>query len=112
MTRQMRPAGGRRTVFTRALLLCAAIALLSTSTGTIGAATSGPVTPNYDLASQWTISKINKTVFDTGVTPHWLETGDRFWYSFDTRDGKRYFLVDPAKKSKTPLFDNAKLAAM
>src|SRR5205814_8855967 len=31
---------------------------------------------------------------------------------FDTRDGKRYFLVDPAKKSKTPLFDNAKLAAM
>src|SRR5262249_19898898 len=69
-------------------------------------------TPNYELASQWTTSKINKAVFDTGVTPHWLETSDRFWYSYETRDGKRYFLVDPIKKSKAPLFDNAKMAAM
>ena len=51
--------------------------------------------PNYELASQWTTEKINKVVFDVGVTPHWLETGDRFWYSYETRDGKRYFIVDP-----------------
>jgi dipeptidyl aminopeptidase/acylaminoacyl peptidase len=112
MTSQIRPAGRPRTVFTRALLLCVVIALLPMANTTIGAAGSGPVTPNYELASQWTTSKINKAVFDTGVTPHWLEASDRFWYSYDTRDGKRYFLVDPVKKSRTPLFDNAKLAAM
>src|SRR5262249_10546152 len=57
-------------------------------------------------------TKIGKAVFDTGVTPHWLETTDRFWYSFETRDGKRYFVVDPVKRTKAPLFDNAKMAAM
>ena len=114
MTSQIRSAGRPRTLFTRALLLSTAIALLPTANTTMGAAGDGDgaVTPNYKLASQWTTSKINKAVFDTSVTPHWLETGDRFWYSYDTRDGKRYFLVDPMKKSKAPLFDNAKLAAM
>src|SRR5262249_2321395 len=30
----------------------------------------------------------------------------------ETRDGKRYMVVDPLKKAKAPLFDNAKMAAM
>src|SRR5713226_5181685 len=111
MTSQIRPAARPRT-FTRALLLSTAIALLPMANTTmIGAANGAAATPNYELASQWTTSKINKAVFDTGVTPHWLETSDRFWYTFETREGKRYVLVDPAKKSRTPLFDNAKLAA-
>jgi dipeptidyl-peptidase-4 len=67
--------------------------------------------PNYELASQWTTEKINKVVFDLGVAPHWFEASDRFWYSYETRDGKRYFVVDAAKKSRAPLFDNAKVAA-
>ena len=28
---------------------------------------------NYDLASQWTGTKVGKYVFSTSVTPHWLE---------------------------------------
>ena len=111
MTSQIRSAGRPRTLFARALLLSVATALVLTANTTIGVASDGPVTPNYELASQWTTSRINKAVFDTSITPHWLETSDRFWYTFETRDGKRYFLVDPLKKSKTPLFDNAKLAA-
>lgn len=67
---------------------------------------------NYELASRWTIAKVNKLVFDTSVAPHWLESGDRFWYSYETSQGKRWWIVDPAKKSKTPLFDNAKMAAL
>ena len=39
------------------------------------------------------------------------EKSDRFWYTFQTRDGRRFFLVDPLKKSKAPLFDHAKMAA-
>src|SRR5260370_27295174 len=112
MISQIRPVTRART-FTRVLLFSAAIALLRMAgTTTIGAANGAAAMPNYELASQWTTSKINKAVFDTGVTPHWLETSDRFWYSYETRDGKRYVLVDPIKKSKTPLFDHAKLAAM
>ena len=67
---------------------------------------------NYDLASRWTTAKVNKLVFDTSVTPHWLETGERFWYSYETSQGKKWWMVDPAKKSKTLLFDNAKMAAL
>ena len=66
---------------------------------------------NYDLASRWTPAKVGKLVFDTAVTPHWLETGDRFWYSYETGQGKKWFLVDPAARTKRPLFDNARMAA-
>src|SRR5436190_17718012 len=67
---------------------------------------------NYELASRWTAQKVSKMVFDTAVTPHWLETSDRFWYSYETSQGKRFYLVDPAKKTKNPVFDNARMAAM
>ena len=66
---------------------------------------------NYELAQRWTTAKITKLVFDTQVTPHWLE-GDRFWYSYETSQGRRFLLVDPAKKTKTPIFDVSKMAAM
>ena len=68
--------------------------------------------PNYDLASRWTTAKVTKLVFDTSVTPHWLESGERFWYSYETSQGKKWWMVDPTKKARTPLFDNAKMAAL
>jgi dipeptidyl-peptidase 4 len=55
---------------------------------------------------------VGKLVFDTSVTPHWLATGDRFWYSYETSSGRSFYIVDPVKKTKAPLFDNAKMAAM
>ena len=67
--------------------------------------------PNYDLASRWTSAKVGKYVFSTAVTPHWLEFSDRFWYSYETPAGEKWWMVDPLKKTKTPLWDNAKLAA-
>src|SRR5437762_10338542 len=101
----------------RVLALIALAALLPVASIDLRAAgDEGRQAPNYELASQWTLPKINKLIFDTQVTPHWLEFSDRFWYSYETRDGKRYFLVDPSKAAtksvKAPLFDNAKLAAM
>src|SRR6187397_1705323 len=66
---------------------------------------------NYDLASRWTSAKVGKYVFSTAVTPHWLEFSDRFWYDYETPAGRRWTIVDPIKKTKTPLFDNAKMAA-
>ncbi len=67
---------------------------------------------NYELAQHWTAPKVGKLVFDTSVTPHWLDNGDRFWYSYETSSGRSFYLVDPVKKTKAPLFDNAKIAAM
>jgi dipeptidyl aminopeptidase/acylaminoacyl peptidase len=94
-------------------LLCATLVALLPAAGMDLQAENRPVQePNYELASRWTSSKVGKLVFDTGVTPHWLELSDRFWYSYETRDGKRYFIVDPPKRSKAPLFDNARMAAM
>jgi hypothetical protein len=66
--------------------------------------------PNYDLASQWVSAKIGKLIFDTSVAPHWLEFSDRFWYTFENPAGRKWWMVDPVKKSRTPLWDNAKMA--
>src|SRR5580765_3927207 len=66
---------------------------------------------NYDLAARWTSTKVGKYVFSTSVTPHWLEFSDRFWYDYETPAGRKWWVVDPIKKAKTPLFDNAKMAA-
>jgi dipeptidyl-peptidase-4 len=68
------------------------------------------VTPNWELSERWSPAKIGKLLFDTSVTPHWFDQSDRFWYSYQTTDGTRYWIMDPVKKSKTPLFDNAKVA--
>jgi dipeptidyl-peptidase 4 len=70
------------------------------------------IVPNYELAAKWTSQKVGKMLFDVSVTPRWLESGDRFWYSFQTNQGTSFYLVDPLKKSKTSIFDNAKMAAM
>ncbi|HZU22529.1 MAG TPA: DPP IV N-terminal domain-containing protein, partial [Terriglobales bacterium] len=67
--------------------------------------------PNYELASRWMPSKFGKLVFDTAVTPHWFESSDRFWYSYETTDGTRWWVVDPAKRTRVPLWDNTKMAS-
>jgi hypothetical protein len=68
-------------------------------------------TPNYDLGARWMSAKVSKLVFTTAVTPHWLEFSDRFWYSYETTGGMKWYLVDPVKRSKTLLWDNAKMAS-
>ncbi len=108
-------------IWARLLVLSALAAPFSLAAIDLRATNDAAVqSPNYELASQWTVPKINKLVFDLQVVPHWLEFSDRFWYSYETREGKKYFIVDPsaaarpgAKGSlKAPLFDDAKMAAM
>src|SRR5687767_10263553 len=87
------------------------LALTSSSLRAQKVEPTAPAVPNYDLAAQWTSQKVGKLVFDTTVSPQWLETSDRFWYSYRTREGRRFMLVDPIKKTRAPLFDHAKMAA-
>ena len=42
--------------------------------------------------------------------PNWL-SNDRFWYRAMTAQGSEFILVDPARKTRTAAFDQAKLAA-
>jgi len=102
-----RPSAGRVLV-----ILCLSLVFAATSVVT-PSAQKAPAAPraNYDLAAQWTTAKVGRLVFDTAVTPRWFESGDRFWYSFQTRDGRKFWLVDAVKKTRTPLFDHAKMAA-
>ncbi|MEG1553929.1 MAG: DPP IV N-terminal domain-containing protein [Rikenellaceae bacterium] len=71
---------------------------------------SAQQSPNYALAERFTPTKIKKMVFDKSVAPQWLKKGDLFWYSFQTPKSTKWYLVDPAKRSKRELFDNAELA--
>ncbi|MFD2721801.1 DPP IV N-terminal domain-containing protein [Hymenobacter monticola] len=42
--------------------------------------------------------------------PNWL-ANDRFWYRTMTAQGSEFILVDPVRKTRTPAFDQTKLAA-
>ena len=67
--------------------------------------------PNYNLASRFSPNKIAKMVHSTSINPNWLRIGNRFWYQYKTSsEGSKYYLVDADKKTKTPLFDNEKMA--
>jgi dipeptidyl aminopeptidase/acylaminoacyl peptidase len=66
---------------------------------------------NYELAARFSPDKLKKMIFSTSVDPHWMKKSDRFWYEYETTQGKRWVVVDPLRRSKTPLFDADKLAA-
>ncbi len=71
-----------------------------------------PVTKaNYQLAARFSSKKLEKLIFSTSVDPHWLKKSDRFWYMYETTEGKKWYIVDPVKGEKKVLFDNADLAA-
>lgn len=66
---------------------------------------------NYELAARFSPDKLKKMIFSTSVDPHWMKKSDRFWYEYETTQGKRWVLVDPVRRTKSPLFDTDKLAA-
>ena len=65
---------------------------------------------NYRLAERFSPTKIQRMVFSTRVTPNWMKTGDKFWYSYKTSQGTFYHLVDLDRQTKTFLFDNHEMA--
>ncbi|MDO9276788.1 MAG: DPP IV N-terminal domain-containing protein [Lutibacter sp.] len=67
-------------------------------------------TPNYRLAAKFSPDNLAKLVHSTTVAPHWLKNGNRFWYQYKTTSGSNYYLIDADQRSKTKLFDNAKMA--
>jgi dipeptidyl aminopeptidase/acylaminoacyl peptidase len=71
-----------------------------------------PVTKaNYAMAARFSPKKLSKMIFSTAVDPHWLKNSDKFWYMYETTEGKKWYIVDPVKGEKKELFNNADLAA-
>jgi dipeptidyl aminopeptidase/acylaminoacyl peptidase len=88
-------------------LLLGAVVLVISAQAQLTPATKA----NYQLAARFSPKKLEKMVFSTSVDPHWLKKSDRFWYTYESPNGKNWYIVDPAKAEKKLLFDNAKLAA-
>ncbi len=90
------------------LAILAALVVVAPSTAQDEARPAGA---NRELAARFTQDKMDRMIFDTRVQPHWLEGSDRFWYAWESSDGKSFWLVDPTRRSKTPIFDNDDMAA-
>ena len=69
------------------------------------------VKPNYQLAAKFSPTKLRNIIFSTEVRPNYINYSDKFWYEYTTSSGKNWFLVDPAARKKSPLFDNGEIAS-
>ena len=66
---------------------------------------------NFDLATRWAPYQLSDLTYSMSVDPQWIDGGDRFWYRWEDRDGRYFWLVDPARGTKTQIFDNDRIAA-
>ena len=65
---------------------------------------------DYAQAEKYMPYNVNSLVLHAVENPVWLADG-RFWYKDNGAKGQTIMLVDPAKATKAPAFDQAKLAA-
>ena len=66
---------------------------------------------NYTLAARFAPKKLDKMIFSLSVDPHWLKQSNKFWYIFETSEGKQWTIVDPVKNEKKAMFNRDKIAA-
>ncbi len=66
---------------------------------------------NISLANKFAPYKIKKMMYSTSIQPKWIEGSEGFWYEWKSSNGTDYFIVDPAKGTKSPIFNNDKIAA-
>ena len=67
-------------------------------------------TEDYARAEKFMGYHVNPLVYHGVARPTWMEDG-RFWYRDNGPDGVTFMVVDPAKGTKAPAFDQTKLAA-
>lgn len=91
-------------------LRTSAVILLASLTGA-GVAQQGRqlTTEDYARAERFMNYNVNPLVYHSVEHPAWMPDG-RAWYRDRGPDGTTYILIDPAKATKGPAFDQAKLA--
>lgn len=71
-----------------------------------------PITKaNYELAERFSPSKVSKMVFSQSVDPHFFKKSNKFWYEYETPNGKYWYVVDGTTGEKTEMFDRVKMAS-
>jgi len=91
----------------RIFITAAALALLVLLTVSVHA--QGTLA-DYERADTFR-SRMERLVYTSEVTPHWIDSSSRFWYRNNIQGGKEFVLVDPEKKSRSPAFNHERLAA-
>ncbi len=94
--------------------LATVIAGICIATSTINATPHDPGQRSanpYELAERFTGDKLRNMLFSTTVDPNWFKSGGKFWYTYDTHEGTRWYVVDPAARSKRELWDRDRIAA-
>ena len=66
---------------------------------------------NYFLAARFSPKKLDKMIFSLSIDPHWLKLSNKFWYTYETSEGKQWNIVDPMKGEKKAMFNRDKIAA-
>jgi dipeptidyl-peptidase-4 len=100
----------RKLYFLLAVSFCA-LGTKAQNVNSVTNPTPAPAKGNYLLAARFSPKKVSKMVFSTTVDPHWLKLSNRFWYFYETAEGRKWYIVDPAYRTKKEMFDPAKLAA-
>ena len=71
----------------------------------------GPESANWEQAARWAPYNTSDMLYSMTVAPRWISGTDNFWYQWEDNDGRRYYIVDPARRSKQEMFDRDVLAA-
>jgi dipeptidyl aminopeptidase/acylaminoacyl peptidase len=72
---------------------------------------SAQVAPNFELAERFTGDNMQKMTGSTNFRANWIEDQERFWYEWETNNGKKWVFVDAARQQLRPLFDTQEMAA-
>ena len=91
----------------RAFAFAAAFAATSMTTASAQRAMSSA---DYARAERYMNYNVTPLVFGNSIRPGWLPN-DRFWYRSTTPTGAELVIVDPARGTRSRLFDNSRLAA-
>lgn len=71
----------------------------------------GPGSANWQLAARWAPYNVGGLLYDMTVSPQYIRGSNKFWYEWETRDGSRWYMVDPDRRTKSEIFDRDALAA-
>jgi dipeptidyl-peptidase-4 len=101
----------RQSALLLGLSLLASVATTNAQAPTASNAPNAVTEANYRLAARFAPAKWARLVYSTSITPRWIKGSEKFWYEWNTAEGRRYMIVDPVAGSKRALFDNDRIAA-
>ena len=92
------------------LMTILSVATMLLSTDAARAAEPQSSAPNYNLAEQFSPTKMRRLVPQTAVRANWFAQSNKFWYKWQSVDAINYYIVDPAARTKREMWSMVDLA--